>query len=290
MKEFELIFAELEIFIRELTTGYGPPVSPTRHELDIITRQITNNPCNIHSFHQKNFYLIKRVSGEIIFSFNVDKYLGIEGLFDLKTFHSCVGDGISDCFYLKEYLNWGKSAYVLFKHLNKNQNLWEYSFKIRLPMRCSDGRIYWVLQETKPLEFDKNNNMISHINTYTISSFYHEKEPIGLVAELFYNDLYLPELNLSLAEKRYAVKPFSLSPAQRIVLQYFFENPDSNINEAARQLKYPVNTLKKYISDSLHKRGIIDLARLSFPHLRFRTLKDVLHFLQKIGWSSEFMN
>jgi hypothetical protein len=284
MNELEAIFSDLFAFIEELVKDYGEPISPTPEEFQQLKKQIVENPMNQDKHVPKQFFLIERVAGEILFSHNLDKFLGLSGDFDLMQFHSYIDDGTSDWTYLKDYLTWGKAAYMFFTHFGKIHDLRSFSYKLSLPMRLIDGRIYWVNQESHPLEFDKDNNMISHINTYTISGLYKEPKPVDLTIEIHYKDLYRNDWSDMLAENRYAIRPFSISAIQNDILLHYNNTPKANTVTCSLSLKYPRNTIKKYISDSRNKTGIIDRARVSFPHISFNTMSDVVHFLQRLGW------
>jgi hypothetical protein len=279
-----LVFEDLILFIDEIIKDYGEPVRPSPNEIELLKQQIINNPANNNPRLQKNFFLIERVEGEILFAFNVDKYLGLEGDFDLMTFLSYIDDGSYTWNYLKDYLSWAKCAYTFAKNSFKNLDPDKFAYKIRMPMRCTDGRYYWVLQEVRPLETDQNNNLISHINTYTISNLYKEKYQVGLVGEFYFDDTYHDEWNKTIAESRFLIKPFMLTPTQKDILHFFHKNPDATIKSCAIELRYPINTIKKYISDSQRKHGIIDMAKVSFPEIPISNLKDVVAFLEKIGW------
>lgn len=284
LKNLNLIFADLISYIDEVIKGHGEPLRPLPHEIEELKKQIINNPANNNPRLQKNFFLMERVEGEILFAFNVDRYLGLEGEFDLMTFLSYIDDGSFSWDYLKDYLSWAKCAYSFAKKTFKDIDTDKFAFKIRMPMRCGDGRIYWVLQEVRPLETDKDNNLISHINTYTISNLYKEKSPIGLVGEFYFDDEYQDEWNKTISESRFTIKPFTPSRIQKDILHYFYKQPNATLKSCAEELKYPVNTLKKYISDSQRKQGIIDMAKISFPKTPNSNLKDVVAFLDKIGW------
>jgi hypothetical protein len=65
---------------------------------------------------------------------------------------------------------------------------------------------------------------------------------------------------------------------------YFHQNPEATKEECANAMRYPLNTLKKYISDCQRKQGIIDKTRNSFPEIQIRNLKDVVKHLESIGW------
>lgn len=151
-------------------------------------------------------------------------------------------------------------------------------------MRFKDGRIYWVAQETRPLEIDSDKNMISHLNTYTVVGLYKEERPVDLVAEVYYDNYYHDDWNLMLSESRYAIKPFNVSSVQQEILRHYRNNKNATTVSCANTLKYPRNTIKKYISDCKNKNGILNIARSSFPHITFKSITDVVAFLGKIGW------
>jgi hypothetical protein len=104
------------------------------------------------------------------------------------------------------------------------------------------------------------------------------------VGEFYFDDEYQDEWSKIITENRFLIKPFILSPVQKDILNFFHSRPDATIRSCAIELKYPVNTLKKYISDCQRKRGIIDMARCSFLKIPINNLKDVVVFLDKIGW------
>ncbi|HUM89053.1 MAG TPA: hypothetical protein PKV50_05940 [Prolixibacteraceae bacterium] len=284
MEELEGIFVDLFLFVDELIKDYGEPVEPDDTELEKLKNIIITSPASNDHHLSKNFYLIERVAGEILFSHNVDKYLGLENDFDLITFHSSIQDGLHGWHYLKEYLTWGKVAYLFFREIKQKDEIHRYSFKIRLPIRLKDGQIYWVLQSSSPLELDKNKNVISHINSYTIGELFAEKDIVLLVGGIFKDGFYCNEFSQLYLENRYAVSPFVLSAPQKSILKYFYKNPDKTLRSCSETLKYPVNTLKKYISDCQRKQGIINKAKTSFPSIPFVHLKDVISYLERTGW------
>jgi len=284
MKNLELIFTELMAFCDELILDYGEPVRPSIEFINKLKEDIVNNSSNNNSRLQKNFFLIERIEGEILFAHNIDKYLGLKSPFNLMEFLSYIDDGSGDWTYLSDYLAWAKSTYSFVKRNIKGTDLYEVAFKIRMPMRCVDSRVYWIQQESRFLEIDKNDNLISHVNTYTIGNHYNEKAPIGLQAELFFNESYHEEWSNTIAENRFSIKPFSIMPIQKDILCYFYKSPSATVKECADDLSYPLNTIKKYISDSQRKQGIMDMAKVSFPSIKISKLKDVVAYLDKIGW------
>ncbi|MCF8363005.1 MAG: hypothetical protein K9G70_10325 [Prolixibacteraceae bacterium] len=283
MVNLQLVFEDLFSFIDELVEDYGEPVYPGKNEIEELKKQIENLPTNNDPHFPKQFFLIEQVAGDILFSYNLDRYLGIEGEFDLMEFHSYIDDGSRDWTYLKDYLSWGKAAYTFFAQM-KMHDLQKFAFKIALPMRLKDGNIYWVSQESRPLEFDAEWNMLSHINTYTVVGLYKEKSRVDLAVEIFYDNYYHKDWNLMLAESRYASKPFVISSIQQEILQHYRNNKDATTITCANTLKYPRNTIKKYISDSKNENGILNIARSSFPHITFNSITDVVAFLDKVGW------
>lgn len=290
----ENIFTDLFLFIDELSKDYGEPVESDENKLGHLKDSIVQKEQSTHLIHQKHFYLIERVQGEVLFSHNVDAYLGLNPTFDLMEFHSRIQDGISGWHYLQDYLSWGKMAYLFFKEISHFDDLKLYSYKIHIPMLFADGQSYWVLQESKPVEFDAKGNMLSHLNIYTVCRLYDLKKPVNLHGEFYRNGMYCKDWNELYLDSRLMVQPFLLSPVQREIVIYYFNNPNATRQACADALKYPLNTIKKYISDSQFKKGIIDKAHAAFPHIPINNLKDVVRHLHAIGlldaWNSGYKN
>lgn len=284
MKKLELIFTDLMAFCDELILDYGEPVKPSMEEIEKLKADIINSSSNSNDRLQKRFFLIERVEGEILFAHNIDKYLGLKSPFNLLEFFSYINDGSDNWDYLSDYLAWAKSTYSFVKKNLKGTDLYNVAFKIRMPMHCADGHVYWIQQESRFLEIDQNDNLISHVNSYVIGNHYNEKAPIGLQAELFFNESYQEEWSKTIAENRFTIKPFSIMPIQKDILFYFKDNPTATVIKCAEDLSYPLNTVKKYISDSQRKQGIIDMAKVSFPGVKVSKLKEVVAYLDKIGW------
>src|ERR1035437_11103287 len=100
MEELEQVFFDMSLVVDEIIKDYGEPVRPSPEEIELLKQEITANPAINNQHRQKNFILIERVSGEILFSHNVDKYLGLPKDFDLMTFLSTITDGTDSWDYL----------------------------------------------------------------------------------------------------------------------------------------------------------------------------------------------
>jgi len=284
MNDLEVIFADLMEFMTSLYKSNGEAVTPSKFEIEALKRDVILTAAHKNYQLQKNFYLMVNMKGEILFSHHIKKYLRLTDDFNLTQFFSLIDDGTGNYNYLKDYFAWAKSAYVYANKYLDRTYLEGAVYKIRIPMRCSDGNIYWVEQDCKVLELDANKNIVSQFNTYTISCKYNEKSQIGLIGEFYYDDFYQEEWSKIMAETRFFVQPFILRPIQKNILYYFYNNPNTTEKQCSEVLKYPLNTIKKYISDSQYKKGILDMAKVSFPAIEIKTLKDVISFLAKIGW------
>ncbi|MBN2165597.1 MAG: hypothetical protein JW717_04915 [Marinilabiliaceae bacterium] len=284
IQSLNIIFKDFFAFIDDLVKDYGEPVSPTNDEFEQLKKKIVELPSNQNNHLPKQFFLVERVAGEILFSHNLNTFLYLKDGFDLMQFHSYIDDGTGSWSYLKEYFTWRKATYLFFSSIGKRYDIQKFAFKVKLPMRFIDGKIYWIIQESRPLELDSQNNIISYINTYSIIEIYKENEQIDLTFEIHYDNLYHDEWSNMLAENKYAIRPFAISSIQCDILKYYQTNTAANSVNCANELKYPRYTIKKYISDSKNKNGIINMARASFPHITFNDLKDVVRFLEKIAW------
>ncbi len=283
-EKLEIIYNDIVSFLAEISDELGEPVSPSVNEIAQIQNEIINSVPNNDSRIAIKFFMIIRVKGDVIFNHNTENYLDLPSNYSLLDFFKCVNNGTETTSFLEDYLLWARAAYILSERIisdNCNKNL---AYKIRIPMKLRDGYVYWVQQDSRPFEFDRNNHMVSHLNSYTVICRYHETQPHGLLAEIYYNELINDDMSKLISEIRFNIQPFMPTVTQRDVLNYFHKYPNATVNGCANELKYPLNTIKKYISDSQRKKGIMDMARSSFPAINITKLKDVVVFLDKIGW------
>jgi len=270
---------EIKVLFTQLYSEIEEPISPNQFELNKIIEQFENTLSSHFPYMRKNYIFIRRIDGTITYENNLSEYVNIPSPLNVNTYLSLIKPE-----YLFDFLCWTISAYKYAKIIKNQLEPLILIYRIRIPIQLKDGNYYWVLQESSPLQFDKNKNMLSHLNSYTITERYVEKSFVGITGEVYYKNQYNEKFTAELTELMLNKKAFVLSPIQIEIIRYFYTNPKSTITRCAINLKYPLNTIKKYISNSQQKTGIIDKAKLSFPDQNIKSLKDIVSLLSRIGW------
>lgn len=278
MTSDQLLF-ELSSLFQGLNNIVGKPIKPSPKDMEKIKNEISANFASKTNLTHKNFFLILQINGELNYVFNIEKYLNIPSPVTLDNYFALIKEE-----YLSDYLCWGIAAYKYGIKIKEYLEPLNLIYRIRIPLKLKDGCYYWVLQESSPLQFDKNNIMYSHLNSYTITERYVERSYVGVTGEMYYNDIYHEKFTKDIFNSMLSKKAFILSPPQIEIVKYFRLNPSGTVKGCAESMKYPLNTIKKYISNSQLKSGIIDKAKLSFPDQNIKSLKDTVSLLSRIGW------
>ncbi len=270
--------------INEIVDRLGKPFPLNDTDISEIKNQITTQINSSISQINNKFYLIVRINGDIIFSHNAEKYLNLDNGYRVEDFFECIGIKKGNKLMLQDFLLWARAAYILSEKILFDFDPKRLAYKIEFPLLFKDGTHYWVQQDSRPFELDSIGKLISHINCYTVMRRNTKAIAELLHAEFYYDELYNEEMSKALSNIRFVNHFFQPKSIQRDILYFFYNTPSSTVKECAEKLKYPLNTVKKYISDSQRKQGIIDMAKVSFPSIKILKLKDVVAYLDKIGW------
>jgi hypothetical protein len=148
-------------------------------------------------------------------------------------------------------------------------------------MKLKDNNYHWVLKESTPFQLDKDKNMITHFNVYTVLNPYHSDRTLPLIGEAWDNEFRNELWTLELAKYRFASRPFFLSRSQKLIVEVINENPKFTNAQIAKYLGKGKNTV-----DTQNKQ-ILEKAKKSFPHRGFSTVKNLVEFLNDIGYFNE---
>jgi len=279
-----LQFPDIRQEINEIVDRLGKPFPLSDTDITEIKKHISTQLSSTISQINNKFYLIVRINGDIIFSHNIEKYLNLGDGYSLEDFFECIGIEKGDKTILQDFLLWARAAYILSEKILFDFDPKRLAYKIEFPLLFKDGTHYWVQQDSRPFELDSVGKLISHLNCYTVMRRHTKGSAELLQAEFYYDELYNEEMSKALTEIRFVNNSFHPKPIQRDILYFFYNAPSSTVKECSEKLKYPLNTIKKYISDSQRKQGIMDMAKVSFPSIKISKLKDVVAYLDKIGW------
>ena len=203
----------------------------------------------------------------------VKKYLNIQGKTESYKIYKLIHPD-----YLKDFLQWGVAAYSMIKIYPDALIPLRNTYRITFPMKLKDEKYYWVQMESTPLTIDKDNNLLSLFNTYTITRPYDERENTALIAELWQENFNDEMWTQQLKKLKFTRNIFTLTPRQKQILEIMRENPEITNAQIAAGLgnqKDTVDTLKKQI---------LAKARNSFSDTPFQTVKDLISFLENMGF------
>ncbi len=256
-------------FLDELSKDFTDPVTPTVEEAEAFFDEIRTT----HHV-SKQFYLVAR-SQDITLPFhhNTEKYINTRGLLTADKFLELTHPD-----YVADYLQWALATYAYFQGERHNPDITNQFLRLVYPMKLKDYNYHWVLMESTPFQLDKNRNLISHFNVYTILNPYKSDRKLPLIGELWDSDFRNESWTLVLANYRFASKPFFLTPSQRIIVDVISENPEFTNSEIALHLGKQKSTVET------QRKQILAKAKESFPHRDFSTVKDLVDFLGEIGY------
>ncbi|MFN0200703.1 MAG: hypothetical protein ACKVTZ_04250 [Bacteroidia bacterium] len=260
---------EYNRFLDRYTKDFGEPATLTPLEIEKLIEEVKNRK---HLSNQ--FFTIEHTKiHDIPFYFNIEKYLDIKGVV-----HSDKIFGLIHPDYLLDFLQWGVAGYSYIDIHRDMLTPLKNCYRITFPMKLKDEKYYWVQMETTPLTIDKDSNLLSIFNTYTITRPYDKREKTALIAEMWQEGFNYETWSQELRKLKFTRNIFTLTPRQKQILEVMRDNPELTNAQIAVDLgnqKDTVDTLKKQI---------LGKSRNSFPDTSFHTVKDVILFLENMGF------
>lgn len=256
-------------YLDQLSKGYSQPVTRTEEEVETIICQLEQSPL------ANNFYTVaSTLDTRQRYHVRAMDYLPLPKEF----FTSDAYIQLIHPAYLVEYLEWARAtyAYVAEKSKKRLMEPMRMSFRMDFPLKLKDGKFYWTQIEAYPLQLDKDNNMITHLNAYKVIKPYEEtgrRQPLaGEIWDThFLDEVWTRELNRQKSLQR----PFVPTPTERRILDLLYLNPCLSNKEIAAALEKDLNTVNQ------HHKNILAKARESFFPLLFADIRDVAKFLFK---------
>jgi hypothetical protein len=264
-------------FTRILSRNYTHPIHLVGKELDAFFAEIRGRSLRSNQF----FIAAGLKSLEILFTHRLSDFVKVTEKFSLKEYLNLIHPD-----YLVDYLAWGKAAYI---YVGKNMEAakpLEYCFRVNFPMKLKDGNYYWVLMECYSLQVDKSNNILAQFNAYTIVDKYESRKKIPLAVNIWNNNFGNEAFTKELWKCHFILKPFILTPAQQaifdLIKEEFKKDPKKETRitntEIAERLGKEKNNIDVLIKQALTR------ARDSFPTITFTSIRDLIQFLDSIGY------
>ena len=258
--------------LNKRTVAFGEPVHWTNEEASNFLNTLPQNPLMNNRFAlASNIKLAK-----VFYQFNVDEYLGIDSTLSVEGYFRLI-----HLDYLEDYLKWGE---IVYQHAQEQRHALEpmqQCFRISFPMKLKNKQYYWVLMEAYPLQLDAENNMISHLNIYTVLNRFIANEKIPLVGDMWSGHQQQTDWTHDIWKKYTTKKTFILTPAQSEIVNLLSNNLELTHAELATLLGKSKNTI------DIQNKQILARARETFGNQYFTTVKDVVKFLKEMQFFQE---
>lgn len=260
------------LFMRSLTKNYGEPVNPNEEE----SRRILNDLMKDRMMDNKFAVLFNIAKFEAEFYLNTERFLKYSGSFQAnKFFNSLHPDFIAD------YLKYARATYA-FIHDNKNLfSPLNQCARSTIPLKLKDGRYHWVLQEAVTFHIDAENNLLSHLNIYTVLRPMEDGENVSVVSHLYNNGYEVTEWTQMIWKNFFTSHSFELTPEQHKIVDVLNKNLDFSNSEIAEILNKKKNTI------DIQNKQILARARVAYPNHPFENIKEVVKFIREIGYFND---
>jgi DNA-binding CsgD family transcriptional regulator len=256
-------------FTRILSRNYTHPVCLVGKELDDFFAEIRGR-----SSRNKQFFIAAGLKSlEVLFTHRLSDFVKVSENFSLKEYLNLIHPD-----YLVDYLAWGRAAYVYVSKNPEAAKPLEYCFRINFPMQLKDGNYYWVLMECYSLQIDKSNNILAQFNAYTIVDKYESRKKIPLAVNIWNDNFGNEAFTKELWKCHFILKPFVLTGVQREIFDLIKGEPTLSNSEVAERLDKKINNV------NVLNKQILARGRDSFPTATFTSIRDLIQFLDSIGY------
>lgn len=261
-------------FMNQLTANYSEPVNMTDEEVHQYMKPLAEKPP-----FGVDFYMITgTISNEITYPIGVKENLPINGkkFQDIDYFQLVHPD------YAIDYLEWAQAAYIAVEKKSKLKQIeiLKTSYRLTFPILKKNQGYWWVRMAVTPLQVDANNNLITHLNSYSFLGPFDEKEPrrplIGEIWEEQTKAMYT-SWTRDLRKAKNMIRLFQMTQAERHILEIASRFPDYKSADIATMLDKKTNTIER------HRRNIIAKAKDAFPAFQDRkrlTIKEIADLLK----------
>ena len=210
------------------------------------------------------------------FLYNIEKFLPFKKKFTIDAYFRAIHPD-----YIIDYIRWAEAVYrCATTELKAVIQPLKQNYRITIPMKLLDGNYHWMLMDCMALQFDKDNNIITHLNTYTVVRPYRVGENTPLVGNISGENFDDEKWNNLLWKMYFTRKPFVLTAEQSKIVEALVHNTELSNSEIAELLDKKKNTI-----DAQNKQ-ILERARASFITESFENVREVVCFLKTM----EFFN
>ena len=203
-------------FMKRQTRDFGEPVTLTYSECEKIYDAI-----RAEKFKSCKFALSMDIRTlKFPFVHNVDNFLSCKNNFTIDTYFRAIHPE-----YIIDYVKWAEAVYsCISSDLRLIAEPLKQNYRITIPMKLLDGNYHWLLMDAVALQFDSNNNVISHLNTYTVLRPFIKGEQTPLIGNLSGPGIDEEIWNETLLNLYFTRKPFILTPEQNKIVEVLIKS------------------------------------------------------------------
>ena len=260
-------------FMKRHTRNYGEPVLLSQAECNKIYDCIRSE-----RFTSCKFALSMDIRTlEFPFVHNIEKFLFFKNKFTIDTYFRAIHPD-----YIIDYIRWAEAIYsCILTDLRSILEPLKHNYRITIPMKLLDGKYHWLLMNCVTLQLDNHQNIITHLNTYTVIRPFQEGEKTPLVGNLSGDNLDEKKWNTALLDMYSRRKPFILTPEQNKIVELLIKKSTLSNAEIAELLNKKKNNI-----DAQNKQ-ILERARASFTDEYFGNIKEVIVYLKNMEFYNE---
>jgi hypothetical protein len=259
-------------FMQNQTRNLGYPIHLDNKAYDNFLDTLTQD-----KLMQQKFALVVDIKNQkIIWHLHIEKFIPYKGLFETDKFFKRIHPD-----FLLDFLKWVQATYVF---VTQNKDIIKplnQSSRLTLPLKLIDNKYYWILQEVIPLQVDAANNLVTHLNIYTIVRPMEDGEKVKLVGRLYNDGFEVKEWTQMVWKTYFTSKFFEFTTAQRQILDIL----QINIELSNTEIAIALNKLKNTID--VQNKLILARAKEAFPNQPFKNVKELVKFLGDIGYFNE---
>jgi hypothetical protein len=257
-------------FMRGLTRKLGEPVHLTEGACQDVFDDLKAD-----KMMSQKFALVCNIKTmRIGWHHNTEKFLSYKGALTLEKFFLMLHPD-----FMEDYIKWGQATYTYV--MNNNDLVAEplnQSARMTIPLKLTNGKYYWVLQEAVCLQIDAAGNMVSHLNIYTLLYEMEGHEDVKMIGRIYNNGFEVKEWSKNVWRDFFTHSPFELTPEQARIIDLLGQNNALTNTEIAQLLNKKKNTI------DVQNKHILARARHAFKNENFDTIREVVAFLTTIDY------
>ena len=245
------LLAELNLFLDKLTSHYSEPVNKTDQEVADLIKKIEQS-----TDIGRTFYIVaSAISVDYSHCVRAHDYLPVSTNFNANDYIALIHPE-----YKRDYIQWAVACYAHMAEPDVRAQVkpLTISYRTVVPIKLKDNQYHWTCMEAFPIQFDKNGNMITHLNKFTILYVLDEQNKVPLFNEISNNQFLKRSLNKAVWNTKIMHAFFKPTPSELEILKVYVQYLHFSTADVAKYLNTSIHNIRK------HQTNIITKAKSSF--------------------------